>query len=114
MQRFLVQKVGIGSLGKLVGTWFAILGLLGGVVASVVASVAIFDNNSSALLSILCSLLATVGLLVVCPLVWFLVGWLQGAVLAVVFNVVVSGSGGLSVHLEETKMDGTKLDGAKK
>lgn len=114
MQRFLVQKVGIGSLGKLVGTWFAILGLLTGVVASVIAAVTIFDNNSSVLLSILYSVLATVGLLILYPLVWFLVGWIQGAILAVIFNIVVAGSGGLSVHLEETKMDGTKLDNAKK
>jgi hypothetical protein len=39
----------------------------------------------------------------------FLLGWLQGAILAVVFNVVVSGSGGLSVHVEETNMDGTAI-----
>lgn len=108
MQRFLVHKVGIGSLGKLVGTWFAIIGLATGIIASVVTAVTIFDKGGNVLLNVLYSVLATLALLILYPLVWFLVGWLQGAILAVIFNVVVAGSGGLSVHVEETKMDGTK------
>ena len=108
MQRYVVHKVGIGSLGRLIGTWFSIIGLAVGLISAIVSVVNIFANNSYSLLGgIGISILVILGWLLVYPVVMFLVGWVQGAILAIIFNVVVSGSGGLSVHLEETNMDGT-------
>ncbi|MFO0882184.1 MAG: hypothetical protein U0491_01930 [Candidatus Saccharimonadales bacterium] len=66
-----------------------------------------FANNSYSFLAGLgIAVLLVVGWVLIYPVIMFLLGWLQGAILAVVFNVVVSGSGGLSVHVEETNMDG--------
>ena len=110
MQRLVVHKVGVGSLGKLIGTWFAIIGVVVGVISSVVSTVSVFANNSYSFLAGLgIAVLLVAGWVLLYPIIMFLVGWLQGAILAVVFNVVVSGSGGLSVHVEETNMDGTAL-----
>ena len=110
MQRLVVHKVGVGSLGKLIGTWFAIIGVVVGVISAVVSTVSVFANNSYSFLAGLgIAVLLVVGWALIYPVIMFLLGWLQGAILAVVFNVVVSGSGGLSVHVEETNMDGTAL-----
>ncbi len=110
MQRLVVHKVGVGSLAKLVGVWFAIVGLVLGVISAVVSAVSVFANNSYSLLGgIAVAILVVLGWVLVYPVVMYLVGWVQGAILAVVFNVVISGSGGLSVHVEETNMDGTSL-----
>lgn len=110
MQRLVVHKVGVGSLGKLIGTWFAIIGVVVGVISAVVSTVSVFANNSYSFLAGLgIAVLLVVGWVLIYPVIMFLLGWLQGAILAVVFNVVVSGSGGLSVHVEETNMDGTAL-----
>lgn len=110
MKRFLVHKVGVGSLGKLIGVWFAIVGLFVGVISAVVSTVSVFANyDYSVLAGIGVALLIAVGWVIVYPVIMFLIGWIQGAILAVIFNVVVAGSGGLSVHLEETNMDGTPV-----
>jgi ABC-type protease/lipase transport system fused ATPase/permease subunit len=110
MQRLVVHKVGVGSLGKLIGTWFAIIGVVVGIISAVVSTVSVFANNSYSFLAGLgIAVLLVVGWVLIYPVIMFLLGWLQGAILAVVFNVVVSGSGGLSVHVEETNMDGTAI-----
>lgn len=108
MQRFVIHRVGVGSLGRLIGTWFAILALVVGVISAFVSAVAIFDSSSYGLIAKLgLTALATLGWVVLYPIVLFFVGWLNGAVLALIFNLVVAGSGGLSVHAEETSLDGT-------
>lgn len=110
MQRLVVHKVGVGSLGKLIGTWFAIAGLVIGVISAVVTSVSLFANNSYSILGgVAVAVAVVVGWVVVYPFVMYFLGWLQGAVLAIVFNVVIAGSGGLSVHVEETALDGTPV-----
>ena len=108
MQRFVIHKVGVGSLGRLIGTYFAILGLIVGVISAVVSTVSVFANNSYGILAgIGIAALVVIGWVVVYPVVMFFLGWVQGAILALVFNFVIAGSGGLSVHLEETNLDAT-------
>ena len=114
MQRLVVHKVGVGSLGKLVGTWFAIVGVVVGVISAVVSTVSVFANNDySFLAGIGIAILLVLGWVLLYPVLMFFIGWLQGAILAVVFNVVIAGSGGLSVHVEETNMDGTPVTAKK-
>ena len=48
------------------------------------------------------------GWIIVYPLVMFLLGWIQGAIMAVVFNVVVAGSGGLDLEVAESKLEAKK------
>lgn len=110
MQRLVVHKVGVGSLAKLIGVWFALVGLVIGVISAVVSTVTVFaEYDYSILGGIAVAALLAVGWVFVYPVIMYLVGWIQGAVLAIVFNVVISGSGGLSVHVEETNMDGTAV-----
>ena len=107
MQRFVIHKVGVGSLGRLVGTWFAIVGLIVGLLSAVVSTVSVFANNSYSIIAgIGIGALIVIGWVIVYPVVMYFIGWIQGAILALVFNFVVSGAGGLSIELEETALDG--------
>jgi hypothetical protein len=106
MKKLVVHKVGISSLGKLVGVWAAILGLVVGVIGSVVSVVSVFENNNYSVLGgIGVALLVVLGWVIVYPVVMFVVGWVQGAIVAIVFNVVVAGSGGLTLDVEEGKLE---------
>ena len=105
MQKLVVHKVGVMSLGKLVGVWGAILGVIIGVISAVVSAVSVVAyNNFSVWGNIFASIGVVLAWVIAYPLVMFLLGWLQGAVMAVVFNVVVSGSGGLDLEVEEAKI----------
>jgi hypothetical protein len=105
MQKLVVHKVGVMSLGKLVGVWGAILGVIIGVISAVVSAVGVVASNDFSVWgNILASVGIVLGWIIVYPLVMFLLGWLQGAIMAVVFNVVVSGSGGLDLEVEEAKL----------
>lgn len=109
MQRLVVHKVGVGSLAKLYGVWAAIVGIVVGVIAAVVTTVSLFQNNDFGVFSGLgVAVGVSLGWIVVYPFVMYLFGWLQGAVIAVVFNMVISGSGGLSVEVEETAISNKK------
>lgn len=105
MKELVVRKVGIASLGKLIGTWAAIVGLVFGVIGAISTVVAVVANNDlSVLQDVLYSILALAVGIIVVPLFWFALGWLQGAILAVIFNVVVAGSGGLAIDVEENDL----------
>ena len=102
MKKLTVHTLGVASLGKLVGTYAAILGLLFGIVSAISGVVAVIANNDySVLEDVLFSIAILVAGFVVAPLIWFALGWIQGALMAVIFNVVVSGSGGLTMNVEE-------------
>lgn len=108
MQRLVIHKVGVGSLGRLIGTWFAIVSVIVGVFAAVATNVQLFNTyHYSVIEGTLVVVLVSAAWVLLYPLVMFVVGWVNGAILALIFNFVVSGSGGLSVHVEETALDGT-------
>ncbi len=104
MSTITVTKVGVLSIGKLLGTVNLIIGLAIGVVAAI-AGVATYLSTGSyefveGLLGVLAIILSAVLLY---PLVAFAFGWLYGVLVAFIFNVVVGVSGGV----ELTVRDGT-------
>lgn len=104
MQKLSIQKVGVGSLGKLFGTVNGIIGLAIGLVSSIVATVGVISNNNY---SVLTDIFSAIGIVlvgvVVYPLVLFALGWVYGAIAALVINLFVGASGGLEVEVEELK-----------
>jgi hypothetical protein len=104
MKKISINRVGVGSLAKLVGIVNAIVALAVGVVASIVATVGVIANND---FSVFGDLFAALGIallgLVVYPLIWFAFGWLYGALIAIIWNVVLGVSGGLQIDTEEVK-----------
>lgn len=102
MKKLTVRKVGVASVGRLVGTWVAIIALAVGIIGSIVSLVSLFDQNNFNLFTGLgVSALVVLSWLVLYPVVAFVIGWLQGAILALVFNIVVAGAGGLSIEVDE-------------
>ncbi len=102
MKELVVHKIGISSLGKLLGVWFAIVALVFGIIGSISGVVAVVAHNDFSLLQNIFYSIAILAFgLVVYPMLWFALGWLQGALLAIIFNVVVTGSGGLTMEVEE-------------
>ena len=100
----MVKKVGASSLGKLVGTVNALIGLVVGVIMSITATVGVIANNEY---SIFADIFISIGLVllgvIVYPLVMFMFGWIYGALVGVVFNLVIGVSGGLELTTEDEK-----------
>ena len=96
-----IRKVGISSLGKLVGTVQAIVGLAIGIVGSIIGTVSVVSSSNE---SVLMNIFYAIGIMlvgiVVYPLIAFLIGWLYGALVAVVLNVVVGISGGIELSVD--------------
>lgn len=104
MKKLLVQKVGVGSLGKLFGVVNAIIGLIVGTVSAIVSTVSVISNNNYGVITdIFVAIGITLFGVVVYPLVLFAFGWLYGAIVALVINLFVGVSGGLELEVEETK-----------
>ena len=104
MNKILLQKVGVSSLGKLFGTVNAIIGVIIGTVSAIVTTVSVVANNDYGVLTdVFVAIGITLVGVVVYPLVLFAMGWLYGAVVALVVNLVVGASGGLELEVEDVK-----------
>jgi hypothetical protein len=99
-----VRRIGVASFGKLIGVWAAIVGLVTGVMGAVVAVASLLVNNHY---GVFAGLFYSIGVVllavVVYPAVLFAIGWIQGAVIALIFNIVISGSGGLELVIDPSE-----------
>ena len=96
MSNITVTKVGVLSIGKLLGTVNLIVGLAIGIVAAIAATVTYFAAGSYGFFEGLLGALAIIlSAVVLYPLVMFAFGWLYGVLVAFIFNVVVGVSGGV-------------------
>lgn len=102
MRNITVTKVGVLSIGKLIGTVNLIVGLAIGLIAAVAGTVAYFSAGSYEFFEGLLGMLAIILTAVVLyPLVMFAFGWLYGALVAFIFNVVVGVSGGVDLTVRD-------------
>lgn len=101
MSTITVTKVGVLSIGKLVGTVNLIIGLAVGLVGAIVGLVSYFSVDNYEFFE---GLLGAIGIIlaavVLYPLVVFALGWLYGVVAAFIFNVVVGVSGGIELTVK--------------
>ena len=104
MKKISINRVGVGSLAKLVGIVNAIVALAIGIIGSIVSTVGVIANNDFTIFGdVFVALgIALIGL-VVYPLIWFAFGWLYGALIAVIWNAVLGVSGGLQIETEDVK-----------
>lgn len=105
MKRISIQHVSVRSLGNLVGTWHAIIGLFAGILIAISSTVAFINSSEFGILTeTLVSVAIVIGSIILVPLFAYLVGWLYGALIAIVLNVVVGTSGGLEIDVEDVKI----------
>lgn len=97
-----VTHVGASSIGRLVGTVNAIVALAGGIIGSLATiSSIVSSQNYSLWQNIGLSALIVAGGIIVLPLLAFVFGWLYGALVGVIWNVLLGASGGLDTTIED-------------
>lgn len=97
-----VRKVGISTIGRLFGTVNAVVAVAAGLVGSIVTISAYVSTNTSGLvIDILGSIAIVATGLIVLPLIAFAFGWLYGALIALIFNLVIGVSGGVELEFDE-------------
>ena len=105
----MATHVGAGSIGRLVGTVNAIFALAAGIVGSIVAaSTALSAYDYGILGSIGVSVgIVAVGV-VLLPLLTFAFGWLYGALIGVIWNILLGATGGLELNVKEAEKESKK------
>ena len=100
MKTITIKKLRVGSFAKTVGIVQAVFGFVTGLIVSLsVAAESI--NETTSFVAALGVSLFTLGLAVIFfPLVAFFVGWVQGAVAAVILNFAFAEGAGLDIEVE--------------
>lgn len=103
MKTLTINKIRVGSFAKVVGITQAVFGFVYGLVLSIsVAAGAIREDTG--FVSALGVSVLVIGLAVLLiPLVAFVVGWIQGAIAALILNFVFAESNGLDIEVEEKR-----------
>jgi len=105
MKRISIQRVSISSFGKLVGTWHAIIGLFAGILLAITATITFINTSDTGFFTeLFISVGIILGSIILVPLFSYLVGWIYGALIALVLNLVVGTSGGLEIDIEDVKV----------
>jgi hypothetical protein len=95
-----VRRIGVLSLGKVMGSIYAMIGLIIGAIFTVVALLgsvigSIATDSGEPLLGILFG----VGAIIIFPLFYGLIAFLMGMLIAAVYNFAARFTGGLEVEL---------------
>lgn len=96
-----VTKIGVGSFARLMGVAYALFGLVIGLIATISVAAGQITNDDPFIQSLGISLLALGWGVFIYPLVLGVFGWIQGAIIALVANVVFKESSGLEIELED-------------
>lgn len=102
MKELTITKININSIGKLVGVWYAIVGVVAGVVGGVGSAVALVTNNNySSIADVFVVVGVVLASVIFVPLVMFVLGWIHGAIVGLIFDVISRSTGGLKLEVEE-------------
>lgn len=103
MKKVTIKKIGVGSFAKVIGVAQATIAFVVGAVATILVVAGTISDDSSVVRSLGVSV-ASFGVgVVVYPVIAFFVGWVQGAITALILNLFFAESGGLSLDYEEEK-----------
>lgn len=101
MKTVTIKKVSVGQYAKLWGIVQATIAFILGAIATVSVAAGAIHKDSSFLRTTGLSL-AALGLgVILYPLIAFFLGWLQGAISALIINYFFNESGGLEINIEE-------------
>lgn len=101
MKKLVVNKLSVGSVAKTVGVMQAVFAFVVGLFASFATAAGVISGSSSFVRSLGVSLWVFGLGIIIYPIIAFFIGWLQGAVAAVILNFVFLESGGIGVEVEE-------------
>jgi len=101
MKRVTVTKISVGSLAKVFGVAHAVIAFVIGLIATISVASGAIRSDSSFIQTLGISLLWLGWGVIIYPIVAFFLGWIEGAVAALILNFIFLESGGISVHTEE-------------
>lgn len=95
-----ITKLGVGSFAKVIGVAYALIGLVAGLLATIAVSAGAISSDTTFIQNLGISLWAFGWGVIIYPLVLFVIGWVEGAILAVILNFVFKESNGLQIETE--------------
>lgn len=104
MKKVTIHKFEIGSVARIVGFYQAILGVILGAVITIGSAARIFTESSGFLQAFGISAAFAAFAVVLLPALLFIVGWIQGVILAFFLNIIFRESKGLELMISEESM----------
>ncbi len=92
-----VKRVGVVSVGKVMGGIYALIGLIGGAIFSLVSLLGIATSGAQE--SLMAGLFG-IGAIVVLPILYGIVGFIGGILFGAAYNLIGSTIGGIEVDIE--------------
>lgn len=104
----IVRRVGVLSLGKMLGCLYALLGLIFGAFFSLLSLAGAFSsqNTQSAI-----PILFGAGAIIVLPIFYGLAGFIGGIIVAALYNLIAGIAGGIEVELVQPRQGGFPVAG---
>jgi hypothetical protein len=103
MKKIIVTKLSVGSFAKTVGAFQATFAFVIGVFVSFATAAGIISESTSFIQTLGLSLWVFGLGIIIYPIVAFFIGWIQGAIGAVILNFIFLESGGIKLHVDEEK-----------
>ena len=101
MKKVTMHRFSVGSFAKVLGFYQATIGLIVGLVVSLGSAARIFTASSGFLQAFGVSTAVAAFAVIILPALLFVVGWIQGAVLAFFLNIIFRESKGLEIEVTE-------------
>lgn len=102
-QSMKIVGVNAVTIGNYVGTFYAVLGVAVGLILAFGSAFAVWFGPDGYNFIQGFGFGLTVGLLsvIVFPFIYFVIGWIQGAIFGVLFNIVTSYMGGIEIEVKQ-------------
>lgn len=104
MKKLTIKKLGWESIAKVSGALYALLGLIPGLIISLLALVGASAMDSGAF-----GVIFGVGALIFFPVLYGIMGFLLGAIVAFLFNLVAPRVGGIVFEAEEEVVEAPQV-----
>ncbi len=103
MKTVSIQKIRVGSFAKVVGITQAVFGFVYGLFISISVAAGAIKADTGFVKSLGISVLALGLSVILVPFFAFVIGWIQGAIAAIILNFVFMESNGLDLEVKESK-----------
>lgn len=92
-----VRKIGVGSLGKIMGIIYAVFGLIVGAMLTLVSLMGASAAEGNAAMF---GAIMGVGAIIIMPIIYGIMGFLAGVISALIYNVAAGWVGGIELEVE--------------
>ena len=101
MKKATIHRFNVGSTAKVIGFYQAIIGFVVGLFITIGSAARVFSENTGFLQAFGISAAVAGFAVIIFPAIAFVIGWLQGVVLAFFLNIIFRESKGLEIEVSE-------------